>query len=142
MPALRANAGKRCGTRTRRGPWRLNNKLFAGLSDSDGRRTVGIRAGIRKDTSNLCFPRPAASADGGSDPTPKRTPHAEISSQRRQPAQENRAQLFTTSVPVLTFVPSRGGFVCECQNQRDTRKYFIFLWFFFFFFFFLFPCGS
>jgi hypothetical protein len=27
------------------------------------------------------------------------------------------------SVPVLTFVPCRGGSIYECQNQRDTSKY-------------------
>src|SRR5579872_6139952 len=27
------------------------------------------------------------------------------------------------SVPVLTFVSCCGGFVYECQNQRDTSKY-------------------
>src|SRR5580692_3078122 len=57
MLALPADARGGCQTRTRTAPLRLNNKLFAGLSDFDGRRTVGIRVGIRKDTSNLCFPR-------------------------------------------------------------------------------------
>src|SRR6516162_1190660 len=33
------------------------------------------------------------------------------------------------SVLVLTFVSSRGGFVYECQNQRDTSKYRILVWF-------------
>src|SRR5579862_1015465 len=28
-----------------------------------------------------------------------------------------------SSVPVLTFVSCRGGFIYECQNQRDTRKH-------------------
>ena len=28
-----------------------------------------------------------------------------------------------TSVKVLTFVSYRGGFVYECQNQRDTSKF-------------------
>ena len=34
-----------------------------------------------------------------------------------------------TSVPVLTFVSYRGGFVYECQNQRDTGKCWILVWF-------------
>jgi hypothetical protein len=33
------------------------------------------------------------------------------------------------SVPVLTFVSCRGGFVYECQNQRDTSKYRFLVWF-------------
>jgi len=34
-----------------------------------------------------------------------------------------------TSVPILTFVSYRGGFVYECQNQGDTSKYWILVWF-------------
>src|SRR5947209_7334364 len=34
-----------------------------------------------------------------------------------------------TSVPFLTFVSCRGGFVYECQKQRDTSKYQILVWF-------------
>src|SRR5271170_4287780 len=34
-----------------------------------------------------------------------------------------------TSVPVLTFVSRCGGFVYECQNQRDTKKNEILVWF-------------
>src|SRR5215470_14851244 len=33
------------------------------------------------------------------------------------------------SVPVLTFVSCRRGFVYECQNQRDTSKNRILVWF-------------
>ena len=29
------------------------------------------------------------------------------------------------SVPVLTSVSNRGGFVYECQNQRDTRIFYL-----------------
>jgi hypothetical protein len=32
------------------------------------------------------------------------------------------------SVPVLTFVPYRGGHFYECQNQRDTSKHMILVW--------------
>src|SRR5205814_5702099 len=35
----------------------------------------------------------------------------------------------TSSVPFLTFVSCRGGFVYECQKQRDTSKYQILVWF-------------
>jgi hypothetical protein len=33
-----------------------------------------------------------------------------------------------TSVPVLTFVSYRGGYVYECQNRKDTGKYMILVW--------------
>jgi hypothetical protein len=33
-----------------------------------------------------------------------------------------------TSVPVLTFVPYRGGHFYECQNQRDTSNHVILVW--------------
>src|SRR5580658_10095531 len=98
MPVLPATADGRYGTRTRRGPWRLKNKLVAGPSGFDGRRTVRIRAGIPKDTSNLCFPH-ALPRRRCPTPTPTRTPSADTSSRWRQPAREIGAtlhQLVTT----------------------------------------------
>jgi hypothetical protein len=33
-----------------------------------------------------------------------------------------------SSVLVLTFVPYRGGYFYECQNQRDTSNHMILVW--------------
>ena len=34
----------------------------------------------------------------------------------------------STCVPVLTFVPYRGGHFYECQNPRDTSNHMILVW--------------
>jgi hypothetical protein len=39
-----------------------------------------------------------------------------------------RETVETASVPVLTFVPYRGGHFYECQNQRDTSNHMILVW--------------